>query len=127
MKENEIATIIVDCAVKLHRQAGPGMLERVYHSCLSHLLRKRGLTVEEEKWIAFEFEDLKFERAYRIDILVESKVVVEIKSVAAITESHVSQTITYLRCTKTKLGLILNFGAPTMKAGLKRVIDGNLE
>ena len=127
MTENEIATIVVDCAVKLHKQAGPGMLERVYHTCITHLLKKRGLNVEVEKWIAFEFEDLKFEHAYRIDILVEGKVVVEVKSVASITDSHVSQTLTYLRCSKTKLGLILNFGAPTMKTGLRRVIDGQLD
>lgn len=127
MTENEIAEIIVDCAYSLHVKAGPGMLERVYHTCLTHKLKKCGLKVEEEKWVPFEFEDLRFEKAYRLDLFVEGKVVVEIKSASAITDSHVAQTLTYLRCTHSKLGLILNFGAPTMKAGLKRVIDGQLD
>ena len=123
MTENEISKEIVDCAYKLHVETGPGMLENVYKTCLVHLLKKKGLSIEVEKPVQFEFDGLKFEHAFRLDIVVEDKVIIEVKSVSAINETYVAQTITYLKFSKKKLGLILNFGAPIMKEGIRRVVN----
>lgn len=123
MTENEISKEIVDCAYKLHVSAGAGMLEHVYQSCMVHLLQKRGLRVEVEKPVTFTFDGFQIERAFRIDILVENKVVIEIKSTSGINETHVAQALTYLRCSRLKLAIILNFGAPIMKEGMRRVVN----
>jgi GxxExxY protein len=123
MKENDIAKIVVDCAYQLHVQTGPGMLERVYQTCLAHLLRKQGLKVELEKSIPFVFDGVELDSAFRLDLLVEDKVIIEVKSVSAINETHIAQTITYLKFSKKKLGLVINFNAPLIKEGIRRVVN----
>ncbi len=124
MNENEIARIIVDAALKVHRFLGPGLLEKTYQECLYYELISRGLRVEKEKSIPIIYYDMRIEHAFRIDLLVEGKVVVETKSVAALMGIHMAQTLTYLKLGKYKLGLLLNFNVELMKNGIKRVVNG---
>lgn len=124
MSENEIATIVVQTSYEIHLKTGPGMLERVYQDCLVHSLRKKGLKVEQEKSIPFTYEDLLCENAFRLDLLVEGKVIVEVKSCSGITDIHLAQVITYLKLTKLKLGLIINFNSLLLKNGIRRVANG---
>jgi len=126
MDENEIARIIVDTAFELHKRTGPGMLEKVYSECLSHLLVKKGLTVDKEKQIPFEFDGLTFNCAYRLDLLVENKVIIEVKSCVQLNDIHLAQVITYLKLSDKKLGLLINFNVPLIKDGIRRVINGKL-
>jgi GxxExxY protein len=124
MSENQIAQIIVDAAFELHKRTGAGMLERIYKDCLAHLLVKRGLSVEKEKNVPFHFDGIDFNCAYRLDLLVNDKVIVEIKSTDSISDIHVAQLITYLRLSEKKLGLIINFNSPLIKSGIRRVVNG---
>ena len=124
MSENEIAKIIVDSAYELHVQSGPGMLEKVYQQCLAHILQRRGLKVEIEKSIPFIFEGRVFENSYRLDLLIEDKVIVEVKSVSEVTDVHVAQVITYLKLSKNKLALLINFNVPLIKNGIRRIVNG---
>jgi GxxExxY protein len=124
MSENEIAKIIVDSAYELHVQSGPGMLEKVYQQCLAHIFQRRGLKVEIEKSIPFIFEGRVFENSYRLDLLIEDKVIVEVKSVSELTDVHVAQVITYLKLSKNKLALLINFNVPLIKNGIRRIVNG---
>lgn len=114
---------IVDAAVQIHRGLGPGLLESVYEIVLNRDLQRRGLHVERQKPISFEYDGLQFSDAFRIDLFVEAAVVVEIKSVEAIAPVHAKQLLTYLRLMKLPVGLVLNFGEPVMKSGIKRVVN----
>lgn len=127
MNENEIGRIIVDCAVRLHMALGPGLLESVYEVLLAHQLQKAGLGVKRQVAIPIEFEGIRFDEGFRADLVVEDKVIVELKSVEAITGAHKKQVLTYLRLTGMKLGYLLNFGAPTMKDGIYRIINGEIK
>ncbi|RMD88352.1 MAG: GxxExxY protein [Alphaproteobacteria bacterium] len=120
---DEITGEIIDTAVKLHRGLGPGLLESVYEAILARELERRGLQVEAQKQVSFEYEGLFFDNAFRADFLVEACVVVEIKSVERLQPVHPKQLLTYLRLLQLPVGLLLNFGAPTMKEGLRRIVN----
>jgi len=123
MTENEISRLVLDEAVYLHKSIGPGMLESVYVHCLAHRLKKRGLNIRTEVPVPLIFEEVKLECGYRADIIIETKVVIEVKSVDAIAPIHLAQTLTYLRLLNLKLGMVLNFNSVLMKQGIKRVVN----
>jgi GxxExxY protein len=126
MTENEIGTMIVDAAVRVHRALGPGLLETVYEIVLEHKLRESGLEVDRQVSIPIEFEGIRFDEGFRADLVVEKKVIVELKSVEKVTPAHKKQIQTYLRLTGCKLGYLLNFGEALMKNGITRAVN-NLE
>jgi iron complex transport system substrate-binding protein len=123
---NEVTGIIVDACVKLHMALGPGLLESVYETVLARDLERRGLRVERQKPISFEYDGLYFHEMLRLDILVESLVVVEIKSVERPAPVHAKQLLTHLRLLRLPIGLLANFGANTMKEGLQRIVNGEI-
>jgi len=122
MTENEISKIILDCAFKVHTALGPGLLEKVYQECLAFELEQEGLKVEKEKPMPLVYEDIKFDCGYRIDLLVENKVVIELKVVETFNDVHIAQTLTYMKLSECKLGLLLNFYTKSLKDGIKRLI-----
>jgi len=124
MTENEIGTIIVDAAITMHRELGPGLLESVYEVVLAYELEQRGLSVKRQMPIAIRHKDMTFDEAFRADIVVDEKVVLELKSVERISEAHKKQVQTYLRLKGWKLGFLLNFGEALMKRGITRVVNG---
>ncbi len=124
MTENEIGKLVVDSALTVHRELGPGLLETVYEVILAHELRQRGLRVERQVPISIEFRGIKFDEAFRADIVVEGKVILELKSVEQVTRVHQKQLLTYLRLTGYKLGFLLNFGEALMKKGITRAVNG---
>ncbi len=126
MTENEISSIIIGYAIEVHSVLGPGLLENVYQECLYYKLQKEGFKVEKEKPMPVLFEDVYLNIGYRMDLLVENKVVVELKSVEKIRDVHLAQTLTYLKLGDYKLGLLINFNVPLLKQGIKRVINGKL-
>lgn len=123
MTENEISTIIIGLAIEVHKALGPGLLESAYKECLFYKIAKRGLLVEKEKAMPLVFEEVKLDCGYRVDLLVENKFVVEIKSVESLTTIHLAQTLTYLKLGKYKLGLLINFNEILLKNGIRRVIN----
>lgn len=126
MNENELSNIVLGLAIDVHRALGPGLLEGAYKECLNYKIIQSGLLVEKEKALPLIFEEVKMECGYRIDLFVEKKLVVEIKSVDALNELHLAQTLTYLKVGDFKLGLLINFNVVRLKEGVKRVINGNL-
>ncbi|MDY0284730.1 MAG: GxxExxY protein [Bacteroidales bacterium] len=122
MTENEISKIVLDSAFVVHSELGPGLLERVYQECLAYEIRNAGLKVELEKPLPLVYKDIKFECGYRIDLLIENKVVIELKVVEALNDVHIAQTLTYMRLSECKLGLLLNFYTKSLKYGIKRLI-----
>jgi GxxExxY protein len=127
MNENEIAKIAVDVAFQLHSTLGPGLLESVYQELYVYKLRERGLSVETEIQLPVVYEGKQFTSTFRIDILIEKKLVIELKSVETVLPVHKKQLLTYLRLSGLKLGLLINFGSAYIKDGIERVINGNLE
>lgn len=123
MKTNEITGTVIDAAIHIHKQLGPGLLESVYEVALETELQRRGLKAIRQVPVSFEFEGRLFVDAYRIDILVEEQVVLEIKSVELLAPVHFKQVLTYLKLSDLRVGLLLNFGAATLKEGLKRVVN----
>ncbi len=124
MTENEIGKIVVDCAVRLHMELGPGLLESVYEVLLAHMLEKAGLKVERQVSIPIRFHDIRFDEGFRADLIVEDKVILELKSVEHIGNVHKKQVLTYLKLTGMKLGYLLNFGDELMKDGISRILNG---
>lgn len=124
--ENEIATEILDAAFKIHRSLGPGLLESAYKECLFYELKKTSLWVQKEVALPLVYEEVKLDCGYRADLLVENSVVVELKSVEALTDLHLAQTLTYLRLANCKLGLLINFNSQYIKDGIKRIINGKI-
>ena len=124
MTENEIANKIIGEGIKVHRALGPGLLESAYQECLFYKIGKAGLFVEKEKPMPVVFEEVKLNCGYRIDILVENKVVIEIKSVEALHDVHFAQTLTYMKLGNYKLGLLINFNVVMLKNGIKRIANG---
>lgn len=124
MTENEISQIIIGAAIKVHTALGPGLLENTYQECLFYVLQKEGLKVEKEKPMPLVFENVKLDCGYRIDLLVENKVVIELKSVEALNDVHLAQTLTYLKLGNFRLGLLINFNVALLKHGIKRVANG---
>jgi iron complex transport system substrate-binding protein len=123
---DDVTGDIVDSSLRLHRSLGPGLLESVYETVLARDLARRGLTVERQKPVSFDYDGLRFEDAFRLDLLVEGAVVVEIKSVEKLHPVHHKQVLTYLRLMNVSVGLLINFGAPTLKEGLHRIVNGLL-
>ncbi|HOT88194.1 MAG TPA: GxxExxY protein [Bacteroidales bacterium] len=124
MKENEITEKIIGCAIKVHSNLGPGLLESAYKECLFYELTKSGLFVEKEKPLPLIYEEIKMDCGYRMDLLVENNVVIEIKSVDAINNIHMAQVLTYLKLSKCRIGLLINFNVLKLKDGIKRLIHG---
>jgi GxxExxY protein len=127
MTENEIGKIIVDCAVRLHMELGPGLLESAYEVLLVHLLQDTGLKAERQIPIPIQFRGLQFDEGFRADIVVEGKVILELKSIESINNAHKKQVLTYLKLTGKKLGHLLNFGEALMKDGITRVLNGQIK
>jgi len=126
MTENELSNRILGCAIKVHKALGPGILESAYQRCLEYELIKDGLDVEFEKALPLVYEEVKMEVGYRIDLLVNKKVVIELKSVESLTDVHRAQVITYLKLGEYKLGLLINFNVALLKHGIERIVN-NLE
>jgi len=124
MKENEIAKIIVDAAYKVHVTLGPGLLESVYHRALVYELQKRRLKVDPEVSISVIYDGIHLGDGFRADIIVEDKVIVELKSVEKVAPVHKKQLLTYLRLADKRLGLLINFGERLIKHGITRVVNG---
>lgn len=127
MNENEIGSIIVDSAVRLHRALGPGLLETVYEAVFARGLTKRGLRVQRQVAVPIEYDGQRFDEGFRADLIIDGKVIVELKSVECVWPAHKRQLLTYLRLTGLKLGYLLNFGEALMKDGITRTINGALE
>ena len=123
-KENEISGIIVDAAINVHKRLGPGLLESVYERVLEYELKRRGLAVDCQKSIDIEYDDLVIKDSFRADLVVEDKVIVELKSVERIEKVHKKQVLTYIRLADMRLGLLINFGAPLLKDGIFRIVNG---
>ena len=124
MTENEIAKQIVDAAFKIHTTLGPGLLESVYEAVLNYELQKRGLHVDRQVPIAVVYEALRFEEGFRADLIVEGKVIIELKSVEKIAAVHKKQVLTYLRLTGKRLSLLINFNEELIKNGITRIANG---
>ncbi|MGI8599528.1 MAG: GxxExxY protein [Chitinophagaceae bacterium] len=123
MNENELSKIVIGEAINVHQALGPGLLESVYEECLSYKLIKTGLLIEKQKPIPLVFEEIKMECGFRCDILVEKKLILEVKSIEALNDIHLAQVLTYLKLTNTKLGLLMNFNVLKLKDGIKRVVN----
>ena len=120
--ENELSKIIFDSALKIHKALGPGLLESAYEQCLFYELKKAGLFVEKQKQLPIIYDDIKLDAGYRIDLLVNKKVIIEIKAVESLNHIHTAQVLTYLKLSKCKLGMLINFNVPLIKDGIKRVV-----
>ena len=123
MSINDITGKIVDAALQIHRDLGPGLLESVYEAVLAKKLEARGLKVERQKILRFEYDGMMFDEGFRMDLLVENQVVVELKSVEQPAPVHKKQLLTYLKLAQRPAGLLINFGAATLKEGITRVIN----
>ncbi len=124
MTENEIGKIVVDTAVAVHRALGPGLLESVYEAVLAAELRERGLRVERQASVPIEYRGTRFDEGFRADLIVEGKVLLELKSVEKLSHLHRKQLLTYLRLSGHRLGLLLNFGEGLIKDGIVRIVNG---
>jgi GxxExxY protein len=123
MNENELSKVIIGIAIDIHNLLGPGLLESAYKECLYYRLKKHGYLVEKEKPMPLVYEEVKLDCGYRIDILVEKKVVLEIKSVDSLNEVHFAQTLTYMKLGSYKLGLLINFNVYLLKDGIRRIAN----
>lgn len=123
MNENEISKILVDCCFKVHTGLGPGLLESIYEEVLSYEIIKRGLNLERQKGISVIYDQIKMELGFRADIIVENKVIIELKSIETIAPVHTKQLLTYLKLTGLKLGLLVNFNEALIKDGIKRIVN----
>jgi len=122
MKVNQITEIIIGCAIEVHKQLGPGLLESAYEECLFYELKNHGLDVKKQHALPLVYKEIKLDAGYRIDLLIENKVIVEIKSVDAIVEIHKAQLMTYMKLAKIKVGLLMNFNVIRLKDGMVRWI-----
>ncbi|TPG38161.1 GxxExxY protein [Flavobacterium pectinovorum] len=123
MNENELSAIVVDICYKMHVKLGPGLLESVYEAILYYELTKKGLFVERQKTLPVIWDELKLDIGFRTDLIIENKLILEIKSIEKITEVHAKQIMTYLKITKIKLGLLINFNVPLIKFGITRIVN----
>ncbi len=123
MTENELSHAILGLAIKVHRRLGPGLLESSYEECLYYELIKAGFSVEKQKGLPLVYDEVKLECGYRVDLLVEKSVIIELKSVDALNDVHMAQILTYLRLSDCKLGLLMNFNVVVLKNGIKRVVN----
>ena len=123
MTENEISKIVFDCALKVHKSLGSGLLESAYEECLFYELKKTNLIVEKQKPLPLIYEDVKLEIGYRVDLIIENKVIIEIKSVDALNDIHLAQVLTYLKLSDCRLGMLINFNVTLIKNGIRRVVN----
>jgi GxxExxY protein len=123
MTENELSRLVVGCAMRVHSALGPGLLESAYEACLQFELIKPGLKVEAQKPLPLVYESVKLECGYRVDLLVEGKLIIEVKAVEALAEIHFAQVLTYLRLSNLRLALLLNFNVVHMKDGIRRIVN----
>jgi GxxExxY protein len=123
MHENEISKIIVDCSIKIHKSLGPGLFESVYETALEYEIQKSGLFVQTQVPIPVVYETIRLEAGFRADVIVENKVIIEIKSIEAIALVHKKQLLTYLRLSNKKLGLLINFNVELLKDGITRIVN----
>ncbi len=123
MTENEISKVIIGCAINVHKVLGPGLLESSYEECLAYELNKTGLLIERQKPLPLIYQEVKLDIGYRVDLLIEKKVIIELKSVEFINDVHLAQILTYLKLSDCKLGLLLNFNVAKMIDGIKRVAN----
>ncbi|PRY29101.1 GxxExxY protein [Spirosoma oryzae] len=124
MNDNELTELIIGCAIRVHRQLGPGLLESVYEECLVHELCKAGLSVERQPIMPVVYDGLRMDSGYRVDIWVEKRIIIELKAVELLTDVHFAQLMTYLRLANCRLGLLINFNVVLLKNGIKRVANG---
>jgi GxxExxY protein len=123
MTENELSKIVFDAGLKVHRALGPGLLENAYEECLYYELCKQNLLVERQKPIPLIYQEIQLDAGYRIDLMLEKKLIIEIKSVEALNDLHIAQILTYLKLGGCKLGLLINFNTILFKNGIKRVVN----
>jgi len=123
MTENEIGTIVIEEAIKIHRELGPGLLESVYETVLAYELNSRDMQAEKQVQISITYRGIEFKDAFKADIIIQNKVILEIKSVEKLLDVHKKQLLTYLKLTRIKLGYILNFGECLMKDGIVRIVN----
>lgn len=122
---NDVSGDVVDCAIRIHRELGPGLLESVYEMILAAALERRGYKVDRQMPVDVEFDGLRFAGAFRVDLFVDDRLVVEIKSVEKLAPAHAKQTLTYLRLLKQPVGLLLNFSGETMREGIRRLVNNH--
>jgi iron complex transport system substrate-binding protein len=122
---DELSGLVVDECIRIHRELGPGLLESVYETVLAGALGRRGIGVDRQKPVDIQYDGLRFPAAFRIDLLVDGQLILEIKSVESLTNLHAKQLLTYLRLTGLAVGLVLNFSGETMKAGIRRVVNNH--
>ena len=123
MTENELSSIIIGAAIEVHTQLGPGLLESVYETCLYYELKEIGLKVERQVNLPLKYKNLHLDSGLRLDLLVQDKVIIELKAVQELCDVHVAQTLTYLKLTDLKLGLLINFNEARLKQGLRRIVN----
>jgi GxxExxY protein len=123
MTENEISNIVIGCAIEVHRHLGPGLLESAYEACLLYELSDIGLNIEVQKPLPVVYKEIRLAMGYRLDMIVEGKVIIEIKSVEAINDIHKAQLLTYLKVSGCKLGLLVNFNVLRLTDGIKRIVN----
>jgi GxxExxY protein len=123
MTENELSKIIIGCAIDVHSNLGSGLLESAYEECLFYEIKKSGLFVEKQRALPLIYKEVKLDIGYRLDLIVEKKVIIEIKAVEAINDVHIAQVLTYLKVSGCKLGLLMNFNVLQMKYGIKRLVN----
>jgi GxxExxY protein len=126
MTENELAKITFNCGLKVHKNLGAGLLESAYEACLYYELTQEGLNVEKQKVLPIVYDEVRLDAGYRIDLMVENKLIIEIKAVESLNNLHFAQILTYLRLSHCKLGLLINFNTVLFKNGVRRVINGIL-
>lgn len=126
MHENEISKIIFDLGLKIHKNLGPGLLESAYEECLFYEISKAGLFEEKQKPMPLIYEEVKLDIGYRMDLLVEKSVVIEVKSCEALNDVHLAQVLTYLKLSGCRLGLLINFNTNLFKNGYRRILNGNV-
>jgi len=124
MKHNEISSKIIGAAIEVHKELGPGLLESVYEACLVHVLRAQGLEVKTQQQVPVVFRGVDLGRILRLDVIVEDKVIVELKAVSMVHEVEASKLLSYLRLSNKKLGLLINFHEPLLKDGVQRIVNG---
>lgn len=123
MTENDLSQIIIGCAIKVHTALGPGLLESAYEECLYYELVKEGLKVEKQKPLPLVYEEIRLEVGYRLDLIVDNKVIIEVKACEALNNIHMAQVLTYLKLSHVKLGLLINFNVTRVKEGIRRVVN----
>lgn len=123
MDENAISKIVFDCALKVHKKLGPGLLESAYEKCLYYELDKFDLSMSKQKPLSLIYGDIRMDVGYRVDLFINNKVIVEIKAVETIANIHIAQLLTYLKLSNCKLGLLINFNVPLLKEGFRRIVN----